>query len=164
MKGQTPGRLPAVVWRPSVLWRTARLSWISLKRHGWGKCDVSVIRRISPPRLSHQTPMFVKYIELSSCYGPWCQAAAPRPVPASSAGPGSRGRSLDPFKQPSDPERCTNRPSPSDKTQERTCIPLVFRHELLFLLCLICFQWLKVCNVILERHINPPQAVSFVGV
>lgn len=79
VKGQTPGRRPAVVWRPSALWWTSRLSWISLKHHRGGKCDVGVIRRISPPRLSHQTPMFIKYIEQSSCYGPWCRSLRHRP-------------------------------------------------------------------------------------
>lgn len=86
-KGQTPGRLPGAPWRPSVLWWATRLSWISSQRRRRGKCDVRMIPWISPPRLSHQTPMFIEYIELSSCYNLWCQAAAPHPEPASSAAP-----------------------------------------------------------------------------
>lgn len=134
-KSQTPGQLPAAVWRPSGLWWPTRLNCCFLmKLCGWRKCAVRVTRCISLPQLSHQTSVFIKYIELSSCFGLWCQAAAQHRLPASSAVLDSRGRSLDPFKQSSDPEHCTNRPSPSDKTEERTCNPsCLHTHEILFL-------------------------------
>lgn len=113
-----------------------------MKHCGWRKCAVRVTQCINLLQLSHQTSVFMKYIELSSCYGLWCQAAAQHRLPASSVVLDSRGRSLDPFKQSSDPEHCTNRPSPSDKTEERTSNPSCL-HTQDSVLTLICFQRLK---------------------
>lgn len=105
--------------------------------------------------------MFVKYIEVYSCYGQWCQRVTLHRNPASLVGLGGHEHSLELFIQPSDRGRCANRLSSPDKTEERICVVKVVKHRLLSrdLLPVV-----EVCNAIFRRSITSPQGVSFADI